>query len=78
MNAVTDVVMTSKVRDHDRSTGYEINRPNRSDGLLTQQHEHHGGPKVPRPQPGIEGERRTHDVDQSAKLEEPRLVPSAG
>lgn len=78
MDAVTDVVMTSKVGNQDCSTSYEINLPDRSDGLLTQQHKHGVGPEVPRLNPGIQGECYAHDIDQGTELEEHGLVPSPG
>lgn len=78
VDTVTDVVVASKMGDHDCSTGYEINLPNGSDRLLTQQHKRAVGPEVPRLDPGIQGERRAQDVDEGTKLEKYGLVPSPG
>lgn len=64
VDSVTDVMVASKMGDHDCSTGYEINLPDGSDRLLTQQHKRAVGSEVRRLDPGIQGERRAQYVDE--------------
>lgn len=78
MYSITNVVVTGEVGNHDCSTSYKINLPNRGDSLLTQQDKHDVGPEVPRLEPRIDGNCGANDIDQGTELEEDGLVFGAG